>query len=70
MRIDIPVEAVADAGQTLAQAGVSIVSTVPIDIPSIPIPLFHEMGINVSLLNDSIYGSLGPIKPKVRALQS
>lgn len=51
---DVPVEVAADAAETLAQAGISIASTVPIDIPTIPIPLLHEKGINVSLVNDSI----------------
>lgn len=51
---DVPFEVAADAAETLAQAGISIASTVPIDIPTIPIPLLHEKGINVSLVNDSI----------------
>lgn len=51
---DAPIEVAADMAETLAHANISIASTVPIDIPTIPIPLLHEKGVKVSLANDSI----------------
>lgn len=51
---DVPLQAAAETAEILAQAGISIASTVPIDIPTIPIPLLHEKGVPVSLANDSI----------------
>ncbi len=51
---DVPLQAAAETAGILAQAGISIASTVPIDIPTIPIPLLQEKGVSVSLANDSI----------------
>ncbi|RNB90684.1 deaminase [Brevibacillus fluminis] len=48
-----PAEA-ADVAAELAYAGIGIASTVPIDMPTIPIPLLHEKGVSVCLGNDSI----------------
>lgn len=51
---DVPVKTAEDTAEVLAQAGIAIASTIPIDIPTPPIPLLHEKGVTVSLVNDSI----------------
>lgn len=56
----VPVKTAEDTAEVLAQAGIAIASTVPIDIPTPPIPLLHEKGVTVSLVNDSITDQWDP----------
>ncbi|MBI6872909.1 amidohydrolase [Clostridium aciditolerans] len=40
--------------EAMAASGISISSSIPIDIPVIPIPMLHEKGVKVAAVNDSI----------------
>ncbi len=57
---DIPLDEAAEVAEMLADLGISITSTVPINRPTIPIPLLQEKGVAVSLGNDSITDHWSP----------
>jgi cytosine/adenosine deaminase-related metal-dependent hydrolase len=47
-------EEAAAVAEIMAQSGIGISSSVPIDVPVIPIPLLTEKGVKVAAVNDSI----------------
>lgn len=57
---DVPLEQAREMAQHLASLGISIASTVPINRPTIPIPLLHEAGVAVMLGNDSLTDNWTP----------
>jgi len=57
---DIPLQEAAKVAEMLAQTGISITSTVPINRPTIPVPLLHDKGVAVALGNDSITDHWSP----------
>ncbi|QRG69172.1 amidohydrolase [Brevibacillus choshinensis] len=57
---DVSVEEARDIAQQLAALGISIASTVPINRPTIPIPLLNEAGVAVMLGNDSLTDNWSP----------
>lgn len=50
----VPREEAAAVAEIMAQSGISISSSVPIDVPVIPIPMLAEKGIKIASVNDSI----------------
>jgi len=57
---DVSAEEARDMAQQLAALGISIASTVPINRPTIPIPLLQEAGVAVMLGNDSLTDNWSP----------
>lgn len=57
---DVPLEEAREVAQQLATLGISIASTVPINRPTIPIPLLHKAGVAVMLGNDSLTDNWTP----------
>lgn len=57
---DVSQEEARELAQRLASLGISIASTVPINRPTIPIPLLHQEGVAVMLGNDSLTDNWTP----------
>ncbi|WP_064201195.1 amidohydrolase [Brevibacillus brevis] len=57
---DVSQEEAREMAQRLASLGISIASTVPINRPTIPIPLLHQEGVAVMLGNDSLTDNWTP----------
>ncbi|MDF2680369.1 MAG: hypothetical protein K0R47_1559 [Brevibacillus sp.] len=57
---DVSVEEAQDMAQQLASLGISVASTVPINRPTIPIPLLRKAGVAVMLGNDSLTDNWTP----------
>lgn len=57
---DVSQEEAREIAQQLASLGISIASTVPINRPTIPIPLLHQEGVAVMLGNDSLTDNWTP----------
>ncbi|MFS0555097.1 amidohydrolase [Brevibacillus sp. 179-C9.3 HS] len=57
---DVSQEEARELAQRIASLGVSIASTVPINRPTIPIPLLHQEGVAVMLGNDSLTDNWTP----------
>jgi cytosine/adenosine deaminase-related metal-dependent hydrolase len=57
---DVSLEEAREVAQRLASLGISIASTVPINRPTIPIPLLHAEGVAVMLGNDSLTDNWTP----------
>ncbi|RNB90685.1 deaminase [Brevibacillus fluminis] len=57
---EIAVEEAADAGDMLAAAGISIITSVPIDSQMPPVKLLTEKGVRVAVGSDNIYDSWSP----------
>jgi cytosine/adenosine deaminase-related metal-dependent hydrolase len=51
---EVPEEIAAEIADLLVHHQISIVTAVPIDMPTIPVPLLHTKGVAVSLGNDNI----------------
>ncbi|WP_103105691.1 amidohydrolase [Brevibacillus reuszeri] len=57
---DVSPQEAKEVAERLAALGISIASTVPINRPTIPIPLLHEAGVAVMLGNDSLTDNWTP----------
>ncbi|UIO43992.1 amidohydrolase family protein [Brevibacillus brevis] len=57
---DVSQEEAREMAQRLASLGISIASTVPINRPTIPIPMLHQEGVAVMLGNDSLTDNWTP----------
>lgn len=51
---DSPLEEVSALAEVLAELKISVATTSPIDAPAPPIPLLHEKGVKIHLINDNI----------------
>lgn len=51
---DVSSEVAEETAEILAKAGIAIASSMPIDVSAPPIPLLHQKGVSVSLINDNI----------------
>ncbi|MEW9096949.1 MAG: amidohydrolase family protein [Clostridiaceae bacterium] len=57
---DSYIEEVRDLADKLASLNISVATTVPIDIPAPPVPLLHERGVKVYVVNDNINDHWSP----------
>jgi cytosine/adenosine deaminase-related metal-dependent hydrolase len=57
---DVPLEETAEMADRLAQNGVEIMTTVPINRPMPPVPTLHQKGVKVALGCDGFYDSWSP----------
>lgn len=57
---DSPLEEVKDLADRLASLNMSIATTVPIDLPAPPLPLLHQRGVKVYVVNDNINDHWSP----------
>lgn len=57
---DSPNGEVSELSELLAAKRISIATTAPIDVPSPPIPLLYEKGVNIHLINDNINDHWSP----------
>jgi len=57
---DSPIEQVSELAEKLAALGISLATTSPIDAPTPPIPLLHEKGVKINIINDNINDHWSP----------
>lgn len=57
---DVPHEELQPVAERLAQLGVAINTTVPIDIKPLPIPFLQRFGVQVNVINDNINDHWSP----------
>lgn len=57
---DVSKEALIPVLKRLAKEKIEINTTVPIDVPALPIPLLQEYGVNVHIVNDNINDHWSP----------
>lgn len=57
---DVPLEEAREMAKLFASLGISIASTVPINRPTIPVPMLQEAGVAVMLGNDSLTDNWTP----------
>ncbi|RNB82395.1 deaminase [Brevibacillus fluminis] len=57
---EVPAGDAAAVAELLAALGITIASSVPYDIPTIPIPLLHEKGVKVQLGTDNLTDNWDP----------
>lgn len=51
---EVPASAAEEVAELLSELRISFVTAVPIDMPTIPVPLLHAKGVEISLGNDNI----------------
>ncbi|WP_182200962.1 amidohydrolase [Paraliobacillus salinarum] len=54
------IEEVSELAEYMVEQQISVATTVPIDVPSPPIPLLHEKGVKVHIVNDNINDHWSP----------